>query len=249
MDRFPRAFALLRVHEGGYSNHPADPGGATMKGITQRTYDADRRRRGLPTQSVRNITDAEVEAIYRGQYWNTVRADDLPPGVAYCVFDAAVNSGPGRAARWLQECLGVPVDGVIGSETVAAAIGADWLSVIGTYCNKRLAFMKRLKTWGTFGKGWSRRVNEVRVQSLAWAADADVPETTVAPQPKAEGKESAKATAKDVLTDPRAMAAISGAVGSSGALLSGNGPVQYAIAAVLVIAALAGVWWLVKGRK
>lgn len=249
IDRFPRAFALLKVHEGDYSNHPRDPGGATMKGVTQRTYDADRRRRGLPTQSVRNITDAEVEAIYRGQYWNTVRADDLPPGLAYCVFDAAVNSGPGRAARWLQECLGVPVDGVIGSETIAAAQRVARAGLIDAYCDKRLAFMKRLRTWGTFGKGWSRRVAEVRAQAKAWAADADVPETAMAPQPKAEGRESAKATAKDVLTDPRAMAAISGAVGSSGALLSGNGPVQYALAAVLVIAAMAGVWWLVKGRK
>ena len=106
MDRFERAFALLAVHEGGYSNHPDDPGGATNRGVTQRTYDSYRARHGLERRDVRQITDGEVAEIYRGQYWDAIRGDDLPAGVAYCVFDAAVNSGPGRALRWLQAEIG-----------------------------------------------------------------------------------------------------------------------------------------------
>ncbi len=249
-DRFPRAFALLGVHEGGYSNHPDDPGGATMKGVTQRTYDADRDRRGLPRKDVREISDAEVERIYRGQYWNSVRADDLPDGLAYCVFDAAVNSGPGRAARWLQQEVGAKVDGVVGSETIAAARQKDARRIIDRYCDRRLAFMKRLKHWAAFKNGWSRRVSEVRAQSLEWAEkDRVVTVSTQSPQPKAEGKESLAATVKDAVTDRGALGAASGFLGSLGALASGHGPVQYAIAGVLVIAALGALWWIVQGRE
>lgn len=186
-DRFPRAFALLRVHEGGYSNHPDDPGGATNKGVTQRTYNHFRKRRGQKIRDVRLITDAEVEAIYRGQYWNAVKADDLPPGVAYCVFDAAVNSGPGRAARWLQEQIGAKVDGVVGNETIAKAREANPVALINAYCDTRLAFMKRLKHWRTFGRGWSRRVAEVRAQSINWARSRPVPDSRDTPKAKAEG--------------------------------------------------------------
>lgn len=249
-DRFPRAFALLRVHEGGYSNHPDDPGGATMKGVTQRTYDAHRKRRGQAARDVREITDAEVEAIYRGQYWNAVKADDLPSGVAYCVFDAAVNSGPGRAARWLQKAIGVKVDGIIGNETIAAVRDVDVETLINTYSANRLAFMKRLKHWRSFKNGWSRRVEEVRAQSVEWAKRGRIATlSTQSPQPKAEGRESLTATIKDAATDRGALTAAGTFLGSLGALTSGQGPVQYAIAAVLVIAALGALWWIVRGRE
>jgi len=248
-DRFPRAFALLRVHEGGYSNHPADPGGATMKGVTQRTYNAYRKRRGQLVRGVREITDYEVEAIYRGQYWNAVRADDLPEGVAYCVFDAAVNSGPGQAARWLQKVVGVKVDGIIGNETVSAVRAAPAREVINAYCDMRLAFMKRLRHWDTFKNGWTRRVAEVREQSLEWAdRGRAVTASEQSPQPKAEGPESLRATAVEALKDRGAITAASGLLGSFGTLASGTGPIQYAVAAVLVLAALAAIWWIVRGR-
>lgn len=248
-DRFPRAFALLAVHEGGYSNHPSDPGGATMKGVTQRTYDAYRKRRSQATRDVRQITDAEVEAIYRGQYWNAVKADDLPEGVAYCVFDAAVNSGPGRAVRWLQSVIGAKVDGVAGNETIAAARAMPAVDLINTYCDKRLAFMKRLKHWSAFKNGWTRRVAEVRAQSINWAQAQSIPVSHEPPQPKAEGPESVTATIKDTLNDRGAVGAATGLLGSVGALTSGSGPIQYAIAAVLVLAALVAVWWIVRGRN
>jgi len=188
--RSNRAIEALAVHEGGWSNHPKDPGGATMKGVTQRTYDADNKRRGVPTRSVKHITDAEVTAIYDGQYWDTIRGDDLPGGLAYCVFDASVNSGPARAAKWLQRALGVTQDGVIGVQTLAALIGRDLKEVIDQYCDYRLAFMKRLKHWSTFKNGWTRRVAEVRAQSKKWVDGFEVERTVVATQPKADGPEN-----------------------------------------------------------
>ncbi len=249
-DRFQRAFALLSVHEGGYVNHPKDPGGATNKGVTQRTYDAYRERIGQSPRDVRQITDAEVETIYRNQYWNAVRADDLPRGVAYCVFDAAVNSGPGQAVKWLQRVIGVKVDGVVGDETIGMARAMSAHKLIHAYCDMRLAFMKRLKHWSTFKNGWRRRVHEVRAQSIEWASnDVVATQTAESPQPKAEGKESMSATMSDIVRDPRALSAVGGVMGSAGSLASGDGPVQYAFAAVLMVGALVGIWWLVRGKQ
>ncbi len=222
MDRFERAFALLAVHEGGYSNHPDDPGGATNRGVTQRTYDSYRARHGLERRDVRQITDGEVAEIYRGQYWDAIRGDDLPAGVAYCVFDAAVNSGPGRALRWLQAEIGATVDGVIGNETLGLAARRDPVRLIDGYCARRLTFMKRLRHWPTFQNGWSRRVAEVRAQSTAWAARRDPQPSTVAAPARAEGPARASATLRDTLTDGKAVGAVTGILGSTGTLLSGR---------------------------
>lgn len=247
-DRFERAMVPLKAHEGGWSNHPDDPGGATMKGVTQRVYDEYRRLMGVQTQSVRGITDDEVFDIYRRQYWNTVRGNDLPDGLAYCVFDAAVNSGPGRAVRWLQTVLGVTVDGVIGHQTLGAAIKADPVTVINQYCDTRLAFMKRLKHWPTFKNGWSRRVKEVRERAISWVAlgDFDAFPAVDAVEAKAEGSESALATVGDTLKSGPAQTVAGGAVSSVLAAATGDGPVSWAIAACLVMVALAGVYVLVK---
>lgn len=158
---FKPGLKLVLAHEGGFSDHPKDPGGATMKGVIQSVYDAYRTRKGLPLRSVRLITQAELEDIYGSQYWKTVHADDLPAGLDYAVFDYAVNSGPGRAVKDLQRCLGVKVDGVIGMGTLAAVRGAADLGeekLIEDYCQRRMKFLRSLKTWGTFGKGWKRRV-------------------------------------------------------------------------------------------
>ncbi|WP_246677573.1 glycosyl hydrolase 108 family protein [Mesorhizobium sp. B2-3-12] len=95
----------MLAHEGGYSNHPADPGGATMKGVTQRVYDGYRKSKGLSTRSVKGIQTAELNEIYDRQYWDAVKGDLLPAGVDYVVFDGAVNSGPGRSIMWLQQAL------------------------------------------------------------------------------------------------------------------------------------------------
>ncbi|MBI1495359.1 glycoside hydrolase family 108 protein [Halocynthiibacter styelae] len=187
MNRFERAFALLAVHEGGYVNHPDDPGGATNKGVTQRTYDNYRARHGLAPRHVRQITHNEVAAIYQVQYWGAIQADELPEGLAYCVFDAAVNSGPARAVRWLQAEIGATVDGVIGNETLGLASRADAAALIDRYCDRRLRFMKRLRHWPTFRNGWSARVAEVRAQAKVWVAKQEPAVSTIAPQPKADG--------------------------------------------------------------
>lgn len=166
-DNFGPALAAVLVHEGGYVNHPRDPGGATNRGVTQTVYNDWRVTHGLPEQSVKHITDAEVMAIYKHRYWDAVKGDELPCGVDYCVFDFAVNSGTLRAARYLQEAAGANVDGMIGPATLAAvaAEGADEL--IDTICDARLAFLKRLSTFDTFGKGWTRRVEDVRAKAKA----------------------------------------------------------------------------------
>lgn len=161
-DAFETVLPWVLIHEGGYVNHPKDPGGATNKGVTQRTYDRWRRLRKLPQRDVRSIEDAEVTAIYRQQYWDKVAGDDLPAGVDYAVFDFAVHSGPARAIKFLQRALGFTgddVDGVLGIRTLSAVQAVnDRAALIQRLCEARLAWMKGLKTWSTFGKGWTRRV-------------------------------------------------------------------------------------------
>ncbi|MCA1241878.1 hypothetical protein LC092_05475 [Stappia stellulata] len=162
-------------HEGGYVNHPDDPGGATNKGVTQRVYDGWRRRMGLPTRSVRFITDEEVAHIYRTQYWNAVAADALPAGLDYCTFDAAVNSGPSRGVKWLQQAVGARVDGQAGHETVGKARDhPNKPAAVKRMCAIRMGFLQRLRHWSTFGRGWTRRVADVEARSVAMALkDAD----------------------------------------------------------------------------
>lgn len=169
---YPDALAAVLKSEGGYVNDPRDKGGATMKGVTQRVYDAYRASMGQGSRAVRLITGTEIEAIYRRQYWVAIRGDELPAGVDYCIFDAAVNSGPLRAAKWLQAALGVPQDGHIGLVTLGSARQANAASLAGSVCDRRLAFLKGLKTWGAFGKGWARRVREVKAMALTMATRA-----------------------------------------------------------------------------
>lgn len=155
------SLSLVLAHEGGYVNHPKDPGGATNKGVTQAVYDSYRKVKGLPPQTVKFITSDEVAEIYQKQYWRLAKGDDLPAGLDYAVFDFGVNSGVSRAARYLQRLVGVPDDGVIGNQTLAAvyeAARANEEMLILKYCANRLAFLKSLGTFPTFGKGWTRRV-------------------------------------------------------------------------------------------
>ena len=161
------AIKLFLAHEGGYVNNPADPGGPTNKGITQAVYDGFRRVGGLKARSVRAITVAEVHEIYSRQYLDPIRYADLPPGLGYAVADYAVNSGVARAVKDLQRTLnargaGLKVDSILGLATLRAATAADRSGdteeVIIALCERRLRFMRSLKTWKTFGRGWTRRV-------------------------------------------------------------------------------------------
>lgn len=165
-------------HEGGFVNHPSDPGGATNKGITIAVFRKWVNRDGT-VDDLKRITDSQVSAIYRKHYWNAVKADDLPSGIDYAVFDFAVNSGPSRAAKYLQAVLGVAQDGKIGPVTIKAAQEADPKVIINALCDRRLAFLKELKTWPTFGKGWSSRVSGVRSTALAMVGSYTPPEAPI----------------------------------------------------------------------
>lgn len=156
---FKEALTLVLAHEGGYVNHPRDPGGATNKGVTQAVYDAYRTGKGLGTQSVRHITLGEASAIYKRRYWDLVRGDELPTGVDYAVFDFAVNSGTGRAKRYLQKVLGVEADGELGPQSMRALAAVnDREGLVTRLCGARMAFLRSLGTFSTFGRGWTRRV-------------------------------------------------------------------------------------------
>lgn len=163
--RFQACLAEVLRHEGGFVNHPSDPGGATNLGITKATL-SEWRGKPVTVDDVRNLTVDEAGEIYRARYWQPIRGDALPPGVDLAVFDGAVNSGPGRSARWLQQALGVAQDGIIGPETLAAVGRAKPATLIIEICDARMAFLRSLSTWPTFGKGWTARVNEVQAAAL-----------------------------------------------------------------------------------
>jgi lysozyme family protein len=167
---YGEALARLLVHEGGNDDDPRDPGGRTSRGILQREWDAWRGSHpGLPAD-VWRAPQNEIEAIYRQNYWNALRCDDLPAGVDYAVFDYGVNSGIGRAAKVLQRLVATAVDGEVGPDTITAAKRANAAALIAAICDERLAFLQGLRTWPTFGKGWGRRVREVRAAALAMVA-------------------------------------------------------------------------------
>lgn len=215
MTEFERALSRVLVHEGGYVNLKADPGGETNRGVTQRVYDAYRQRHGLPRVPVRNISSSEVESIYRSNYWELAKCDMMPAGISYVVFDGAVNSGVAQSVKWLQRALGVTADGVVGNATLAAIQSYGNMDrLVDAICDRRLAFLKALKTWNAFGKGWASRVAAVRATGKAWAAGG----VEVQPLGLASGA-GAKALISDAKKPPVlavADATTGGGVGSGG---------------------------------
>lgn len=164
---FNAALAAVLKHEGGFVNHPADPGGMTNLGCTKRVWE-EYCGFEVDEKAMRALTPAKVAPLYKTKYWDAVKGDDLPAGADYAVFDAAVNSGPGRAAKWLQAAVSVEVDGSIGPKTLTA-LAAFKGDLIGDYSKRRLSFLLDLKTWPIFGKGWTRRVQEVEVLAKSYA--------------------------------------------------------------------------------
>jgi lysozyme family protein len=160
--------SLRRVlqHEGHYSNHPNDPGGPTNFGITL----ADYRRYINPVATaldVRMMGINDAKKIYRTRYWDIQHCDRMPSGVDYCMFDYGVNSGVGRSQKVIQRILKVTVDGIIGAKTLAALNAQDPQFVVLAICRERMGFLRALRTWPVFGRGWFRRVNEVQDAALA----------------------------------------------------------------------------------
>jgi lysozyme family protein len=159
--RFDDCLACVLTHEGGYVAHPADPGGHTNLGVTKDTWERWVGR-SVSVDAIKALTVADVTPVYREKYWDRAKCGLLPVGIDYCVFDTAVNSGPGRAVKFLQEVVGSTPDGVLGPLTLRAVHAMNPRDVIDGYCGLRLEFLAELPTWPTFGRGWRRRVDEVR---------------------------------------------------------------------------------------
>jgi lysozyme family protein len=162
------AFAHVLKYEGGYVNHPSDPGGMTNLGVTKRVWEE---WTGKPATEadMRSLTPEMVGPLYKKRYWDVVRGDDLPSGVDFCVFDCAVNAGPGRASKFLQQAVGVLADGQIGPMTIAAVTAKPADEVIQAFCDLREAHFKSLSTFATFGKGWMNRLSSVEAASSSMA--------------------------------------------------------------------------------
>ena len=179
---YDEALRRLLTHEGGYSNDAADPGGPTNFGITIGDYrkyvKADATAADVQLMSV----DA-AKAIYRKRYWDAQRCDDLPAGVDYAVFDYGVNSGIGRSGKVLRRTLKLPDDtSAVTDVVIAAARAANARDLITAICDERLRFLQSLSTWPVFGRGWGRRVSEVRAVALDMAAAIKAP-VAAAPPP------------------------------------------------------------------
>ena len=153
---FDTAFTTLLGHEGGYVNDPQDPGGETRWGVTV----AVARAHGY-VGDMRDFPQTAAKHIYRKAYWDSVRADELPPALRYAVFDAAVNSGPAQGVKWLQRAVGATDDGRIGPQTLAMARAAQPDFALRRMLAQRLTFMTDLKNWPRHGRGWARRVADL----------------------------------------------------------------------------------------
>lgn len=162
---FARSLASVLRHEGGYSNHPDDKGGPTNLGITLATFRKWVKKDGT-VADLKAMTREQAAKCYRAVYWNGIKGDDLPGGIDYATFDYCVNSGQGRAAKALQGVLGVEQDGLIGPVTLAAARAADPIKTINALCDQRMALLRKLSNWPTFGKGWTSRVEDVRFDAI-----------------------------------------------------------------------------------
>ena len=158
-ENFIKSLDKVLKHEGGYVNHPDDPGGRTNMGITQNVYEKYIGR-SVTEQEMKDMKIGDVRLIYRENYWDRVKGDDLPNGIDFCVFDWAVNSGVSRASKALQKIIGVKDDGVIGPITVKETYKCDSEKVILNLTEARKDFYQRLSTFDTFGKGWLRRSDE-----------------------------------------------------------------------------------------
>lgn len=167
---FAAALKIELVFEGGMDDDPVDPGGRTKNGITQKVYAAYRRRKGLPAQDVFKMVDSERDEIYRSQYFDKIRFDELPPGLDLVIVDGAINSGVSQSVKWVQRALGIQADGVMGAITMSRIMDhPDHDVLIKNILDRRRAFLQALKTYWRFGKGWMSRVSQLQSKGQAWA--------------------------------------------------------------------------------
>ena len=167
-DNFDECLKMLLHHEGGYVNHPKDPGGETNLGVTKRVYE-----KWGGTKDMKDLTVEDVAPIYKKEYWDRCKCDDLESGVDWAVFDWAVNSGTGRAAKAIQKICGATQDGAIGPKTLALIGTQNTQYVVEEFGKIRQDFYESLKTFDTFGKGWTRRNKETTEKALEMIEEDD----------------------------------------------------------------------------
>lgn len=168
-ENFEKSLALILKHEGGYVDNPKDPGGATNLGCTKKVWE-EWVGHEVTKEDIKALKVSDIAPLYKAKYWDAVKGDLLPAGVDYAVFDLAINSGPGRAAKTLQQVLNITADGQIGPATLSTLEAANPRDVATRVCEARLAFLQGLPTYGTFGKGWFRRVAEVEQIAFTMSA-------------------------------------------------------------------------------
>lgn len=238
---FKPCLAVTLKHEGGWSDHPRDPGGATMRGITLATF--RRYRPAAAKDDLRAISDRDVERIYRDGYWSPVSADLLQPGVDLAVFDFGVNSGPSRAARHLQAVAGVKQDGAVGPATLSALDAMRGDETVKKLCGRRLSFVRGLSTWNTFGRGWSRRVADIEARGVAmWLSK----NATTAGAKMAMDDEAQRAD-KTASAQGKGAAAAGGTGAAGGATDVAMDPSLLLIGAAVLI--MVGLVLFLKGRQ
>ena len=236
------ALDLMFGHEGGYVNTPKDPGGATKYGITHRTLAAHRGVASVTPAQVKALTKEEATKIYRRSYWVQSGGDMLPVGVDFMAFDYGVNSGPAQAVKSLQRVVGVTADGIVGGKTVAA-VKAYKGDLIAAYAAERLRFMRTLKTWPVFGRGWQKRVVSVEAQSHQLIRGLLLITDVFAPTAKANPKDQ---SITETLKKPEAWVSAGGLLSGLGGMASGSGPIQWALAIIMVGAFATGAYFLIK---
>jgi len=166
-ENYQKCLDMILHHEGGYVNHPKDPGGETNLGVTKRVYEE-----WGGTKDMKDLEVEDVAPIYRKNYWDRIKADELPSGLDLCVFDFGVNAGTGRSAKYLQTLIGTVADGGIGPNTLRALdefISGQEYGVKDTILKfqaERQNYYESLSTFDTFGKGWTRRVEETTQSAL-----------------------------------------------------------------------------------
>lgn len=242
LGNLPACLAVTLPHEGGWSDHPKDPGGATMKGITLAVF-----RKWVPGATkadLRAISDAAVEKIYRVDYWNPLRGEDLPAGVDLAVFDFGVNSGPSRSAKYLQGIVGTKQDGVIGTATLSAVNTQEPSKLVKSICAKRLGFVKGLSTWATFGKGWSRRIADVEAKGVAMVLKASGMSSTAMTQELRKDAAEALNTSK---TQDKTAVVTSGGAGGAGLAEVALGDVNWLLIGGALVLGLA-IFAMIKSR-
>ncbi len=218
---YDESLRRLLVHEGGYTNHPSDPGGPTNYGIT--IYDFRKYVKPDATAAdVRAMSVDQAKAIYRAKYWNAQRCDDLPAGLDYSVFDYGVNSGIGRSGKVLRRVVGLPDNThVVTDEVLRAVAKRDPKALVVALNDERLAFLKRLKTWPVFGKGWGARVAGVRSVSLRMATEK-VPSPAI-PGSSPRTPDAAPVSGKGAVPPPTAAKKLIVGTSAGGPVAAGGG--------------------------